>query len=120
MDVEPIQGAETRKLRPCVIIQSDLVNIKSRTLIVEPLLPLHKAWPFAVNLKPSAENALDKDRHINLKQLRAIDISRIGKQQGRLERHYIGRIRDALMIIFGLSADADLDASHCRLNNSRP
>ncbi|HRN81852.1 MULTISPECIES: type II toxin-antitoxin system PemK/MazF family toxin [Nitrosomonas] len=26
-------------MRPCVIIQSDLVNIQSRTLIVAPLLP---------------------------------------------------------------------------------
>jgi mRNA interferase MazF len=53
---------------------------------------------------------LDKERHINLKQLRAIDTSRIGKQQGRLERHYISRIRDVLMIIFDLSADAEVEA----------
>jgi mRNA interferase MazF len=110
VDLDPTQGAEARKLRPCVIIQGDLVNIKSRTLIVAPLLPQHKSWPFAVNLTPTAENALDKERHINLKQLRAIDTSRIGKQQGRLERHYISCIRDALMIIFDLSADAEVDA----------
>lgn len=27
VDLEPTKGAETQKLRPCVIIQSDLVNI---------------------------------------------------------------------------------------------
>ncbi|WP_347889062.1 type II toxin-antitoxin system PemK/MazF family toxin [Nitrosomonas europaea] len=39
VDLEPTKGVETRKLRPCVIIQSDLVNIQSRILIVAPLLP---------------------------------------------------------------------------------
>ncbi|MBY0473454.1 MAG: type II toxin-antitoxin system PemK/MazF family toxin [Nitrosomonas sp.] len=102
VELEPTKGAETKKLRPCVIIQSDLVNVKSRTLIVAPLLPQHKSWPFAVNLIPTEENALDKDRHINLKQLRVIDISRIGKKQGQLERQYINNIKDALIIVFDL------------------
>jgi len=102
IDLEPTKGAETRKLRPCVIIQSDLVNVQSRTVIVAPLLPQHKPWPFAVNLEPTEKNGLDKDRHINLKRLRAVDISRIGKKQGRLENRYKDPIKAALMIIFDL------------------
>ncbi|CAD85092.1 MULTISPECIES: type II toxin-antitoxin system PemK/MazF family toxin [Nitrosomonas] len=102
IDLEPTKGAETRKLRPCVIIQSDLVNVQSRTVIVAPLLLQHKPWPFAVNLEPTEKNGLDKDRHINLKQLRAVDISRIGKKQGRLENRYKDPIKAALMIIFDL------------------
>lgn len=102
VDLEPTKGAETRKLRPCVIIQGDLVNIKSRTLMVAPLLPQHKSWPFAVNLEPTKENGLDQNQHINLKQLRVIDISYIGKKQGRLESHYISLIKDALIIVFDL------------------
>uniref|UniRef100_UPI000A64A78C type II toxin-antitoxin system PemK/MazF family toxin n=1 Tax=Streptobacillus moniliformis TaxID=34105 RepID=UPI000A64A78C len=53
VDLEPTKGAETQKPRPCVIIQSDLVNIQSKTVIVAPLLPNHKTWPFAVNLTPT-------------------------------------------------------------------
>ena len=102
IDLEPSKGAETRKLRPCVIIQSDLVNVQSRTLIVAPLLPQHKPWPFAVNLDPTEKNGLDKDRHINLKQLRAVDISRIGKKQGRIESQYRALIKAALIIVFDL------------------
>ncbi|MCC8996209.1 MAG: type II toxin-antitoxin system PemK/MazF family toxin [Nitrosomonas sp.] len=85
-----------------MIIQSDLVNVQSKTLIVAPVLPNHKSWPFAVTLSPSSENGLDKDRHINLKQLRAIDISRIGKKQGRLENEYLQSINQALKIVFDL------------------
>lgn len=87
VDLEPTKGAETKKLRPCVIVQGDLVNIQSKTLVVAPMLPNHRSWPFAVNLTPTSNNGLDKNRHINLKQLRAVDISRIGKKQGRLENH---------------------------------
>lgn len=57
VDLEPTKGAETRKLRPYVILQSDLVNVQSRTLIVAPLLPQHKPWPFAINLEPTAKIA---------------------------------------------------------------
>jgi mRNA interferase MazF len=32
VDLEPTKGAETKKLRPCVIVQGDLVNIQSKTL----------------------------------------------------------------------------------------
>lgn len=102
VDLEPTKGAETKKLRPCVIIQSDYVNIQSRTLIVAPMLHNHKSWPFAVNLTPSSNNGLDINRHINLKQLRAIDITRIGKKQGKVENQYLPAIKQALTIVFDL------------------
>lgn len=101
IDLEPTKGAETQKKRPCVIIQADLVNKCTRTVIIAPILPNHKEWPFAVNIKPSKANGLDKDRHINLKQLRAVDVSRIDKKQGTLEKKYLQEIHDALQIIFG-------------------
>lgn len=102
IDLEPAKGAETKKFRPCVIIQGDLVNNQSKTLIVAPLLPNHKPWPFAVNLEPTQENGLDKARHINLKQLRAVDVSRMGKKQGRLENQYLQAVKNTLAIVFDL------------------
>ena len=103
VDLNPTKGAETRKKRPCVIIQSDLVNKNSRTVVVAPLLPEHKTWPFAINIEPSQGNGLDKDRHLNLKQLRAVDVSRLSNKQGILEKKYNAGIQSALKIVFGLS-----------------
>lgn len=102
VDLEPTRGAETQKKRPCVIISADVVNQHSRTVIVAPLLPNHKNWPFVVNLIPSSKNGLDKPRHINLKQLRAVDTSRISNRQGRLEETYRAMIEAALRLIFDL------------------
>lgn len=102
VDLEPTRGAETQKKRPCVILQSTLVNHGSKTVIIAPILPNHKSWHFAVNITPSAENGLDKLRHINLKQLRVVDVSRISHQQGKLERLYLSAIKEALSIVFDL------------------
>lgn len=102
VDLNPTKGAETRKKRPCVIIQGDVVNRESRTVIVAPLLPGHKTWPFAVNVVPSKENGIDKERHVNVKQLRAVDVSCIEKRQGVLEQNYLDQIKDALRVVFAL------------------
>lgn len=102
VDLDPTRGAETKKKRPCVILQGDVVNLGSRTVIVAPILPGHKDWPFVVNLKPSKSNGLDKNRHVNLKQLRAVDVSRISNKQGALETPYLDPIKAALGIVFDL------------------
>jgi len=100
VNLEPTIGAETQKRRPCVIIQSNLVNKGSCTVIVAPILPNHNDWPFAVNITPSKINGLDKARHINLKQLRSVDISRVGSKQGKIEHKYLEYIQNCLQIIF--------------------
>jgi mRNA interferase MazF len=79
-----------------------MVNQGSRTVIVAPILPGHKNWPFVVNLKPTKINRLDKDRHVNIKQLRAVDVSRMGKKQGTLEKRYLEPMKAALGIVFNL------------------
>ncbi|WP_447970862.1 type II toxin-antitoxin system PemK/MazF family toxin [Nitrospira sp. M1] len=102
VNLDPTRGAETKKKRPCLILQDDVVNQGSRTVLVAPILPGHKDWPFVVNLKPSKSNGLDKDRHVNVKQLRAVDVSRITNKQGTLERRYLVPIKAALGLVFDL------------------
>lgn len=102
VDLEPSKGFETQKKRSCVILQSNDVNNQSKTLIVAPILPGHKDWPFAVNITPSKKNGLDKKRHINIKQMRAVDTSRISNQQGKIESNYHPPIKEAVLIIFDL------------------
>lgn len=100
IDLEPARGAETQKQRPCLILQADIINKGSKTLIIAPILPGHKNWPFVVNISPTKGNGLDKDRHINLKQLRAVDVSRIKNRQGILEKKYLAPIKETIALIF--------------------
>ena len=55
-----------------------------------------------MNIIPTKDNGLDKERHINLKQLRAVNISRVQNLQGNLETKYLKSIQDAIKIVFGL------------------
>lgn len=102
VDLNPTKGAETRKKRPCIILQSDLINQSSRTLLIAPILPHHKEWPFLVNVKPSKKNGLDKDRHVNLKQIRVVDISRIEEKQGKLEEKYHDELLEKIELVFSI------------------
>jgi mRNA interferase MazF len=102
VDLDPTRGSETQKKRPCLILQSNLINQGTRTVIVSPILPGHKDWPFVVNVKPTKANGLDKDRHVNLKQLRVVDISRIASKQGVLERYYLSKIKEKIELIFDI------------------
>lgn len=105
VDLEPTRGSETRKKRPCVILQSDTFNRASQTLLVAPLLPGHRKWLSCVNVLPTKQNGLDKERNIQLKQIRVVDISRVSKKQGILEKPYFPAITQALQDIFGLDED---------------
>lgn len=100
VDLEPTKGGETRKNRPCLILQNDIMNQHSNTTVIAPILPGHKTWPFAVNVKKSKQNGLDKDRHINLKQLRAVSHERISNKKGQLEPSYWPAILDAIGVVF--------------------
>jgi len=102
VDLNPTKGAEARKKRPCVIVQSSLVNKNSRTVIIAPLLPDHKNWPFVVNIKPSKTNNLDKDRNLNLKQMRAVDVSRISNKYGVIEAKYKNKIDNVLKLVLNI------------------
>ena len=102
VNLDPTKGSETKKHRPCLIVQSSLLNRNSSTIIVAPIIPGNKEWPFVVNIMPTKKNQLDKNRHVNLKQLRAVDVSRITKQLGVIEGKYRDHINQKLAFIFNL------------------
>jgi mRNA interferase MazF len=101
VDLNPVIGHETNKLRPCLILQNDIGNRSGVTTIIAPLLPGTKAYPFVVNVIPTVQNGLDGERHINLSQMRAVDAQRIRNQQGILEEIYWRDIKKAVCIELG-------------------
>ena len=101
VSLEPTIGNETGKERPCLILQNDLGNKNSETTVVAPFLPGHKTYPFVVNVVPTEKNRLKGKRHLNLSQIRAIDIRRIKNRQGVLEDIYWPSIESAVCIELG-------------------
>jgi len=103
VDLNPVVCSETEKERPCLILQNDIGNQNGSTTMVAPLLPGFKNYPFVVNIASTAQNGLDRERHINFSQMRAVDAQRIKNRLGMLEDDYWDAIEKAVSIELGFS-----------------
>ena len=104
VSLDPSMGNETGKERPCLILQNDIGNKNSETTVVAPFLPGHRTYPFVVNVLPTPNNGLRGNRHLNLSQIRTVDIRRIKNRQGILEDTYWESIERALAVELGFDA----------------
>lgn len=96
------RGSEIYKSRRAVVIQNDLGNRHSPTTIIAPLSKGHTAYPFHVNL-PGDMDELELDSHVQLDQLRTVDIAaRITKKFGHLSESQMDDVDDAIRISLGL------------------
>ncbi|MEO0803257.1 MAG: type II toxin-antitoxin system PemK/MazF family toxin [Cyanobacteria bacterium J06642_2] len=102
--LDPAVGSEPAKTRPCAILQNDRGNQEGSTTIVAPFFPGFKPYPFVVNVPPTKSNQLDRDRHLNLSNLRVVDAVQIVNRLGVLELKYWPDIQKAVMIQLGFSS----------------
>ena len=101
--LDPTLGAEIQKTRSCLIVQNDIMNQYGLLTIVIPFRPGSKQAPYAVNVKPSQTNGLDKDRFLDVGQIRSVDGQRVLEQVGVLEEQYWQEIKVALDIVLGFA-----------------
>lgn len=97
--LDPTVGAEAQKTRSCLIVQNDIMNQYGLLTIVMPFCPGSKQAPYVVNVKATPTNGLDRDRYIDVGQIRALDNSRILSLVGVLEEEYWESIRLALNVV---------------------
>lgn len=101
--LDPALGNEAQKTRPCLVLQNDVGNQYSSVTIVVPFLE-PKSYPFVVNVQPTQNNGLDRERGLNFSQFRCVDASRFRTQLGVIEDSYWNKIEEAIAIelsIFG-------------------
>ncbi|MGK7958223.1 MAG: type II toxin-antitoxin system PemK/MazF family toxin [Crocosphaera sp.] len=101
--LDPTIGAEAKKTRACLIVQNDIMNQYGSLTIVMPLRPGVKQAPYAVNIKASNINGLDKDRFLDVGQIRSVDGQRVLGLLGVMEEYYWPSIQIALDIVLGFS-----------------
>lgn len=102
-DLNPVIGSEQGGVRPVVIIQNDIGNKYSPTVIVAAITSkINKAkLPTHVEIKGNANN-LEKDSVILLEQIRTIDKKRLQRQISHLDTEVINKVNGALGISVGL------------------
>ncbi|MDB9458090.1 type II toxin-antitoxin system PemK/MazF family toxin [Dolichospermum circinale CS-545/17] len=93
VNLDPTVGAEAQKIRACLIVQSDIMNQYGLLTIVMPFRPGSKQAPYIVNIKATVTNGLDKDRFIDVAQIRSVDYRRVLGLVGILEVEYWEEIR---------------------------
>ncbi len=102
-DLSPVVGSEQGGIRPVLIIQNDVGNKYSPTVIAAAITSrINKAkMPTHIELSAS-EFGLNKDSVILLEQIRTIDKKRLREKIGRLDEPLMTRVNYALSISFGL------------------
>lgn len=91
ISLDPTQGSEMAKKRPCVVVSPDEMNEFLRTLIIIPITSTVKTYPWRIHCVISG-----KDGSIATDQIKVIDKARIGSKIGKLAKSEIGLLKDAL------------------------
>lgn len=102
-DLSPVVGSEQGGVRPVLVVQNDIGNKYSPTVIVAAITSqIEKAkLPTHVELK-AAEHGLERDSVVLLEQIRTIDKRRLREKVARLSGAVLERVDEALRISLGL------------------
>jgi mRNA interferase MazF len=98
--LDPGVGVEAVKTRACLILQNDAGNRASLITTIVPFLA-QRNYSFVINVLPTPENGLDKERGLHFNQIRSVDRSRIISKIGEIENIYWNRIKAAIDIQLG-------------------
>ncbi|MBQ8312557.1 MAG: type II toxin-antitoxin system PemK/MazF family toxin [Clostridia bacterium] len=101
-DLDPVVGSEQGGIRPVVIIQNDIGNQHSTTVIVAAVTTRSKKANLPVHVAiTAAESGLERDSVVLLEQLRTLEKSRLTKYLGCLTGEAMRRIDKALALSLG-------------------
>ena len=102
-DLSPVVGSEQGGIRPVLIVQNDVGNKYSPTVIAAAITSqINKAkMPTHIEIDAS-EYGLSKDSVILLEQIRTIDKRRLKEKIGVIDLELMNKVNEALYVSFGL------------------
>ncbi len=103
-DLSPVVGSEQGGLRPVLIIQNDVGNKYSPTVIAAAITSkmAKSKLPTHIDLYAN-EVGLSKDSVVLLEQIRTLDKQRLKEKMGHLDDQFMNEINNAIAVSFGLS-----------------
>jgi mRNA interferase MazF len=93
--LDPTEGREIRKTRPCLIISPDEMNRHIDTVLVAPMTTKGHPYPTRVPVKFRRKDGL-----IVLDQIRTVDKSRLIKRLGKIDQDMGARVLAVLAEMF--------------------
>ena len=110
-DLSPVVGSEQGGIRPVLIVQNDVGNRFSPTVIAAAITSQKDKARLPTHIQlNSLGSGLARDSIVLLEQIRTIDKRRLKEHMGRLDDTSMTRVDEALQISFGLGMDKEVDA----------
>ena len=110
-DLSPVVGSEQGGLRPVLIVQNDIGNKYSPTVIAAAITSKLDKAKLPTHIDVYAEEfGLSKNSVVLLEQIRTLDKRRLREKMGHLDDVLMQRVNDAITISFGLGAPAEARA----------
>ena len=102
-DLSPVVGSEQGGIRPVLIVQNDIGNKHSPTVIAAAITSQKEKAKLPTHINVDALSCgLAKDSVVLLEQIRTIDKKRLKERMGELDGSAMGKVNEALSISFGL------------------
>lgn len=103
-DLSPVVGSEQGGVRPVLIVQNDVGNKYSPTVIAAAITSQHDKAKLPTHIQLNAQSSgLAKDSVVLLEQIRTIDKKRLKEKMGCLDTCSMVRVNEAISISFGLN-----------------
>ena len=104
-DLSPVVGSEQGGIRPVLIVQNDVGNRFSPTVIAAAITSQKDKTKLPTHIQLQAVGSgLAKDSIVLLEQIRTLDKRRLRERMGRLDEASMNRVDQALQVSFGLGA----------------
>ena len=102
-DLSPVVGSEQGGLRPVLIVQNDVGNRYSPTVIAAAITSRMGKTKLPTHIDVYADKVgLAKDSVILLEQIRTLDKRRLKEKMGHLDETVMQQVNNAISISFGL------------------
>jgi mRNA interferase MazF len=102
-DLSPVVGSEQGGIRPVLIVQNDIGNKHSPTVIAAAITSQKDKAKLPTHINLDAVSCgLAKDSVVLLEQIRTIDKKRLRERMGELDAEAMSKVNQALSISFGL------------------
>ncbi len=104
-DLSPVVGSEQGGMRPVLIVQNNIGNRYSPTVIAAAITSQTSKARLPTHIEVLASSGLAKDSVILLEQIRTIDKRRLKDKMGHLDDDTMMKVNDAINVSFGLADD---------------
>ncbi|MGI5849498.1 MAG: type II toxin-antitoxin system PemK/MazF family toxin [Christensenellales bacterium] len=101
-DLNPVIGSEQGGIRPVLVIQNDVGNKHSPTIIIAAITSKSMKTLLPTQCLLPAQNGLDRESIVLLEQIRTIDKQRLKEFIGVLDQDDMHSIDTALAVSVGL------------------